>query len=90
MPSDPLPDFADKWMQQWRSAARELPRVRDGELRSLSTADAVGSASVLNASGSEDVYSNGLVIQQQWFMRLQLMELYRCLNTANCELPTDD
>jgi hypothetical protein len=83
MSSDPLPDFAHEWMQQWRSAERELPKVRDRELRSLSTADAVRTASILNLPRVEDGYSNGLVIQQRWFMRLQLLELHRHTNTNN-------
>ncbi len=30
-----LPPNAQKWMAQWRSAAVELPKIRDRELRSM-------------------------------------------------------
>ena len=61
-------------MEQWKRAARELPRVRARELRAL------GSGQVLMAGEVMDLLSSlpadqtsGLVIQQRWFMRQRVL-----------------
>jgi hypothetical protein len=72
-----LPDFARQWMAQWRSAGTELPKIRDQELRRIGESNAIETASYLGLLPQfvEDPDSNGLVIQQRWFMRQRLLQL---------------
>lgn len=71
--SSSLPPFARQWMNQWRSAAVELARVRDEELRQLSDEAANEAAAVMDTVAVGESLS-GLVIQQRWFMRQMLLE----------------
>ena len=76
MPTPNLPDFAKQWMQQWKRAARELPRIRAAELRAIGDEQAVAASGVLDLPNLEPApEQNGLVIQQRWFMRQRLLEL---------------
>lgn len=67
---------AQKWMAQWRHAAKELPKIRAKELRKLSDKD---SFDLLHQHDvpEEDKYNNGLVIQQAWFSRFQILHLMK-------------
>jgi len=60
-------------MSQWRSAAAELARVRDEELRQLNDPQAVEAAAAMDPCAVGEDFS-GLVIQQRWFMRQLLLE----------------
>ena len=63
-----LPEFAQRWMEQWRHAAPELRRIRDEELRNLPA-----EVDMEDQSGEPE---HGLVIQQRWFMRMQLLKAF--------------
>ena len=67
-----LPEFAAEWMAQWKLAAKELPRIRDDELRRMGQSDLSEDASVWEQNS---VAWSGLVIQQRWFMRQRLLQL---------------
>jgi len=76
--SEPLPPFARQWMAQWKRAAVELPRVRAAELRQLRSSQVTDAMSLLDNTYNDAVenpYENPLVIQQRWFMRLQLLQM---------------
>ena len=69
------PDFAEKWLDQWNNAARELQRVHDAELRALSTSGALAATdALLEMAGMSSPPAarwrySGLVEQQRLFMR---------------------
>lgn len=67
---------AQKWMAQWKHAAKELPKIRAKELRALSDKD---SFQLLHQHdlAEEDKYSNGLVVQQAWFSRFRILQLLK-------------
>lgn len=74
--TEPLPPFAKEWMAQWRFAAQELPKIRARELRAMTDERAVGALELLDLNSTDaDERSNGLVIQQAWFMRLRILQL---------------
>lgn len=57
-------------MQQWRSAAEELPRIRARELRQLSDDDASRYAVALSPLRPVPLRaSSGLVERQAWFAK---------------------
>ena len=73
----PLPDFADQWMAQWRRAARELPRIRDEQLRKMEPSASLVPSAIVDVQPTAflDARISGLVIQQRWFMRQRLLQL---------------
>ena len=74
--TEPLHPFAKEWMEQWRFAAQELPKIRARELRAMTDEQALGALELLDLNSAEaDERSNGLVIQQAWFMRMRILQL---------------
>ncbi len=71
--SEYLPEFSQEWLNQWQRARSELAKVRDAELRSLTSSDVARATGVLATYGPPE--SSGLVIQQRWFMRQRLLQL---------------
>jgi hypothetical protein len=67
------PEFAQQWLQQWQSAAVELPLIHAKELRSLSDAEALSASDALlmlpGQVPAERWTSSGLVEQQRLFSR---------------------
>jgi len=61
-----------EWMQAWRIASVELPKIRDAELREL---DENAGLDLLGASETNMAFMNGLVVQQAWFTRFHLLQL---------------
>lgn len=70
--AESLPPFAKAWMQQWRRAAVELPKVRDAELRQMGNGTDPAGLSQLDLAADQP--SSGLIQQQRWFMRQRLLE----------------
>lgn len=71
-------EIRQKWIQSWRSAAVELSRIDDEELRQLS--DEAVLASICGTSlpcvdEVEVAERNGLVTLQAWFTRFRLLQL---------------
>lgn len=78
---DRLPDFAHQWMEQWKSAARELPKIRKAELQQMDQSRALDAMALLDATGAPEVdraeenpYENSLVIIQRWMIRQKILE----------------
>jgi hypothetical protein len=66
-----LPTFAEEWMAQWRSAARELEKVRVRELRELTDQQALErSICLVPVKPYPSRPSSGLVELQQWLQKL--------------------
>ena len=65
-----LPNFADDWVQQWKSAAPKLKEIRDRELREM---DQVASKPKQRRLSHAEARSHGLAIQQAWFVRMKLL-----------------
>ncbi len=74
---DRIPEWADAWMAQWRNAERNLPIVRQQELRQLPPGQLISVVAPQEPEGdtSDRNRWSGLVIQQRWFMRQRLLEL---------------
>jgi hypothetical protein len=69
---EPLPPYAQKWMDQWRSAAVELPKIRDRELRSMTDMQIIANAIALEPARPYPLRpESGMVVMQQWFQRLR-------------------
>ena len=67
-----LPSNAQKWMAQWRSAAVELPKIRDRELRSMTDMQIIANAIALEPGRPYPLRpESGMVVMQQWFQRLR-------------------
>ncbi len=61
-----------EWMQAWRVASIELPKIRDAELREL---DENAGLDLLEASETSMASMKGLVLQQAWFTRVHPLQL---------------
>jgi hypothetical protein len=59
------------WIEGWKRASVELPKIRDAELRSL---DERAGLELLGAS-YENPWENGLVKLQAYLMRLRVLQL---------------
>lgn len=67
-----LPPNAQKWMAQWRSAAEELPKIRDRELRSMTDMQIIENAIALEPARPYPLRAeSGMVVMQQWFQLLR-------------------
>ncbi|MEO2036016.1 MAG: hypothetical protein ABGZ35_28420 [Planctomycetaceae bacterium] len=63
-------DNTQKWMEQWRSAARQLPLIRAQELRDLTEEAATRQAIALAPLHPVPLRpSSGLVEMQRWFAK---------------------
>lgn len=73
-----------RWVQSWRTAAVELARIDDEELRQLDDGSVLASITGANPPGVEEVEvgeRNGLVTLQAWFTRFRLLQLERAGKT---------
>lgn len=66
-----------RWLEQWRVASRELPKLRCRELRSLSQSQLLARIDALLTLAAEPAFQNprrkatsGLVEQQRWFRKI--------------------
>jgi hypothetical protein len=73
-----------KWVQSWRTAAVELARIDDEELRQLDDDSVLASITGTSLPVVDEVEvgeRNGLVTLQAWFTRFRLLQLERTKKT---------
>jgi hypothetical protein len=76
------PEYAQEWLRQWQSAAPQLRRIREEELRKLNDVESPSADKPVARKKltHADALRNGLAIQQAWFMRQRILDIERSGN----------